>query len=149
MVRLKDLVAAYRDLPKLCEYAHLPVQSGSDRILEAMNRPYSRQRFLRIVDALQEAVPGMHLSTDVIVGFPGETEEDFELTKSLFEEVRFDMAFIFKYSIRTGTVAADLVEQVPREVKESRNQELLRILEKHSLKRNESLVGTTKEVPVH
>ena len=144
----KDLVAAYRDLPKLCEYAHLPVQSGSDRILEAMNRPYSRQRFLRIVDALQEAVPGMHLSTDVIVGFPGETEEDFELTKSLFGEVRFDMAFIFKYSIRTGTVAADLVDQVPREVKESRNQELLRILEKHSLKRNESLVGSTQEVLV-
>ena len=81
-------------------------------------------------------------------GFPGETEEDFELTKSLFGEVRFDMAFIFKYSIRTGTVAADLVEQVPREVKESRNQELLRILEKHSLKRNESLVGTTQEVLV-
>ena len=144
----KDLVAAFSDLPKLCEYAHLPVQSGSDRILEAMNRPYSRQRFLRIVDALQEAVPGMHLSTDVIVGFPGEMEEDFELTKSLFEEVRFDMAFIFKYSIRTGTVAAGLVDQVPREVKESRNQELLRILEKHSLKRNESLVGTTQEVLV-
>ena len=144
----KDLVAAFSDLPKLCEYAHLPVQSGSDRILEAMNRPYSRQRFLRIVDALQEAVPGMHLSTDIIVGFPGEMEEDFELTKSLFEEVRFDMAFIFKYSIRTGTVAADLVDQVPREVKESRNQELLRILEKHSLKRNESLVGTTQEVLV-
>ena len=144
----KDLVAAYRDLPKLCEYAHLPVQSGSDRILEAMNRPYSRERFLRIVEALKDAAPGMHLSTDVIVGFPGETEKDFELTKSLFEKVRFDMAFIFKYSIRTGTVAADLPDQIPREVKEARNQELLRILEKHSLKRNESLVGSTQEVLV-
>ncbi|SVD29814.1 uncharacterized protein METZ01_LOCUS382668, partial [marine metagenome] len=144
----KDLVKAYRDLPKLCEYAHLPVQSGSDRILKAMNRPYSRERFLRIVEALKDAAPGMHLSTDVIVGFPGETEKDFELTKSLFEEVRFDMAFIFKYSIRTGTVAADLPDQIPRKVKEARNQELLCILEKHSLKRNESLVGSTQEVLV-
>ena len=144
----KDLVAAYRDLPKLCEYAHLPVQSGSDRILEAMNRPYSRERFLRIVEALKDADPCMHLSTDLIVGFPGETEKDFELTKSLFEEVRFDMAFIFKYSIRTSTVAADLPDQIPREVKEARNQELLRILEKHSLKRNESLVRSTQEVLV-
>ncbi len=144
----KDLVAAYRDLPKLCEYAHLPVQSGSDRILKAMNRPYSRDRFLHIVDALRSAAPGMHLSTDVIVGYPEETEDDFALTKSLFEQVRFDMAFIFKYSIRTGTVAANLSDQTPREVKEARNQELLRLLEKHSLARNKSLVGSTQEVLV-
>tara|TARA_Y100000588_G_scaffold386950_1_gene483620 strand:+ start:2732 stop:4117 length:1386 start_codon:yes stop_codon:yes gene_type:complete len=144
----KDLVNAYRELPKLCEYAHLPVQSGSNRVLKAMNRPYSKEKFLRIVGSLRETVPDIHLSTDIIVGFPGETEDDFEQTKILFEEVGFEMAFIFKYSIRTGTKAADLADQVPREVKEVRNQELLRILEKSSLQRNKSLVGTSQQVLV-
>ena len=144
----KDLVNAYRELPKLCEYAHLPVQSGSNRVLKAMNRPYSKEKFLRIVGSLRETVPDIHLSTDIIVGFPGETEDDFEKTKILFEEVGFEMAFIFKYSIRTGTKAADLADQVPREVKEVRNQELLRILEKSSLQRNKSLVGTSQQVLV-
>ena len=144
----KDLVNAYRELPKLCEYAHLPVQSGSNRILKAMNRPYTKEKFLRIVDSLRESVPDIYLSTDIIVGFPGETETDFEQTKALFEEVGFEMAFIFKYSIRTGTKAADLTDQIPRETKEARNQELLRILEKSSLRRNESLVGTAQQVLV-
>jgi tRNA-2-methylthio-N6-dimethylallyladenosine synthase len=144
----KDLVNAYRELPKLCEYAHLPVQSGSNRILKAMNRPYTKEKFLRIVDSLRESVPDIHLSTDIIVGFPGETEADFEQTKTLFEDVGFEMAFIFKYSIRTGTKAADMADQIPRETKEARNQELLRILEKSSLRRNESLVGTAQQVLV-
>jgi tRNA-2-methylthio-N6-dimethylallyladenosine synthase len=144
----KDLVNAYRELPKLCEYAHLPVQSGSNRILKAMNRPYTKEKFFRIVDSLRESVPDIYLSTDIIVGFPGETETDFEQTKALFEEVGFEMAFIFKYSIRTGTKAADLTDQIPRETKEARNQELLRILEKSSLRRNESLVGTAQQVLV-
>jgi tRNA-2-methylthio-N6-dimethylallyladenosine synthase len=144
----KDLVNAYRELPKLCEYAHLPVQSGSNRILKAMNRPYTKEKFLRIVDSLRESVPDIHLSTDIIVGFPGETENDFEQTKTLFEDVGFEMAFIFKYSIRTGTKAADMADQIPRETKEARNQELLRILEKSSLRRNESLVGTSQQVLV-
>jgi tRNA-2-methylthio-N6-dimethylallyladenosine synthase len=144
----KDLVNAYRELPKLCKYAHLPVQSGSNRILKAMNRPYTKEKFLGIVDSLRESVPDIHLSTDIIVGFPGETETDFEQTKTLFEEVGFEMAFIFKYSIRTGTKAADLADQIPRETKEARNQELLRILEKSSLRRNESLVGTAQQVLV-
>jgi tRNA-2-methylthio-N6-dimethylallyladenosine synthase len=144
----KDLVNAYRELPKLCEYAHLPVQSGSNRILKAMNRPYTKEKFLRIVDSLRESVPDIHLSTDIIVGFPGETENDFEQTKTLFEDVGFEMAFIFKYSIRTGTKAADMADQIPRETKEARNQGLLRILEKSSLRRNESLVGTSQQVLV-
>jgi tRNA-2-methylthio-N6-dimethylallyladenosine synthase len=144
----KDLVNAYRELPKLCEYAHLPVQSGSNRILKAMNRPYSKEKFHRIVDSLRESVPDIHLSTDIIVGFPGETEADFEQTKTLFEDVGFEMAFIFKYSIRTGTKAADMADQIPRETKEARNQELLRILEKSSLRRNETLVGTSQQVLV-
>ena len=144
----KDLISSFRNLPKLCEYVHLPVQSGSDRILRAMNRPYSRERYCRIVRELREQVPNIHLSTDFIVGYPGETEEDFELSKSLFEEVGFDMAFIFKYSIRSGTQAADETNQIPIEVKKKRNQDLLRILEEHSLRRNQSLVGSTQEVLV-
>jgi|TARA_B100001964_G_C14003907_1_gene496238 tRNA-2-methylthio-N6-dimethylallyladenosine synthase len=90
----------------------------------------------------------MHFSTDFIVGFPSETEDDFDLTVDLFEQVRFDMAFVFKYSERSGTVAADMPTQTTREVKEARNQRLLRVLEKHSLKRNFSLVGSVQEVLV-
>ena len=92
----EDLVEAYGRLDKLCEYAHLPVQSGSDRILKAMNRPYTTERYMELVRDLRAVQPDMHLSTDVIVGFPGETEEDFRMTCELFEEIIFDMAFIIK-----------------------------------------------------
>jgi len=143
-----DLVRAYKDLPKLCEYVHLPLQSGSDRILRAMKRPYSVSRYRKIVEALREAAPEMVFSTDVIVGFPGETEAEFEQTRALFEEIRFDMAFIFKYSPRSGTPAADMEDQVPKEEKERRNQVLLEILGRHSRARNESLVGSVQEILV-
>ena len=143
-----DLVAAFARLPKLCEYVHLPMQSGSNRILKAMNRPYSRERYLEIVSALRSACPGMYFSTDVIVGFPGESEEDFEATRELFEICNFDMAYIFKYSIRSGTVAADLPDQVPEEEKERRNQVLLELLRKNSLRRNAELTGSVQEVLV-
>jgi tRNA-2-methylthio-N6-dimethylallyladenosine synthase len=142
----QDLVEAYRDLSKLCEYVHLPAQSGSNRMLKLMNRPYSRERYLEIVESLRAVVPSMYFSTDIIVGFPGETEEDFELTCELFGKVSYDMAFIFKYSIRTGTPAATMDDQVPQAVKEARNHRLLELLQKSSLARNESLVGTTQEV---
>ena len=144
----QDLVEAYGRLPKLCECVHLPLQSGSDRILRAMNRPYTRARYLQIVDALRGVRPGMYFSTDVIVGFPGETEADFAQTLELFEAVNYDMAYIFKYSIRSGTLAATLPGQVPEPVKETRNQILLRLLEKNSRRRNQSLVGTVQEVLV-
>ncbi len=144
----KDLVQAYRDLPKLCEYVHLPLQSGSDPILKKMKRPYSVDRYRRIVQSLREAAPEMYFSTDVIVGFPGETEEDFEATRQLFEELRFDMAFIFKYSPRSGTPAAEMEDQVPQEEKERRNQVLLDILGRHSLARNQELIGKTVEILV-
>ena len=143
-----DLVEAFRDLPKLCEYVHLPVQSGSNRVLKRMNRPYTVERYLQIVAALREAAPKMYFSTDIIVGFPGESEDDFRATCRLFEEVAFDMAYIFKYSIRSGTPAATMPDQIPREVKERRNQRLLAMLEKTSLSRNKTLVGTTEEVLV-
>ncbi len=144
----QDLVEAYGRLPKLCEYVHLPMQSGSDRILRAMNRPYSRDRYKEIVDALRAVRPDMYFSTDIIVGFPGETEADFEATRELFEACNYDMAYIFKYSVRTGTPAAAMADQVPDEVKERRNQVLLEILRENSVRRNEKLLGTVEEVLV-
>jgi tRNA-2-methylthio-N6-dimethylallyladenosine synthase len=143
-----DLVAAYGRLPKLCGYVHLPMQSGSNRILRAMNRPYTRERYREIVDALRAVQPGMYFSTDIIVGFPGETDEDFAQTRELFEACNYDMAYIFKYSIRTGTPAATLADQVPEEAKEARNQALLAILQKNSLRRTASMIGTVEEVLV-
>jgi len=143
-----DLVAAYGRLPKLCDFVHLPMQSGSNRILRAMNRPYTRERYLEIVRALRDVRPGITLSTDVIVGFPGETDADFEETRSLFEAVNYDMAYVFKYSVRSGTPAATMPDQVPDGVKERRNQVLLELLRENSLRRSQSLLGTVEEVLV-
>ena len=144
----EDLVQAYGRLGKLCEHVHLPLQSGSDRILRLMNRPYGAARYRAIVADLRRVRPDIHLSTDVIVGFPGETEEDFAATRDLFTWADYDMAYVFKYSIRTGTPAAAMGDQVPEEVKEARNQELLRILEANSTRRTHALVGRTVEVLV-
>jgi tRNA-2-methylthio-N6-dimethylallyladenosine synthase len=144
----EELIEAYGRLPKLGAHVHLPLQSGSNRILRAMNRPYTRERYLEIVAALRAARPGLHVSTDVIVGFPGETEEDFEETKRVFIEADYDMAYVFKYSVRTGTPAADLPGQVPATVKEERNRALLDLLAENSLRRSRSLVGTVQEVLV-
>ena len=143
-----DLVEAYGRLPKLGDYVHLPLQSGSNRLLRAMNRPYTRERYQEIVAGLRRVRPGMHFSTDIIVGFPGETDEDFAQTRELFAAVNYDMAYIFKYSVRSGTAAAAMPGQVPDEVKEERNQILLRLLEQNSRRRNQALVGTVQEVLV-
>jgi len=143
-----DLIECFGRLKKLCESVHLPLQSGSDKILRAMNRPYSSARYLQIVDALRARVPDIYLSTDIIVGFPGETDEDFEKTREIFARVGYDMAFIFKYSKRSGTPAAELGDQITEEIKEKRNQALLEILHASSLKRSESLLGMTQEVLV-
>jgi tRNA-2-methylthio-N6-dimethylallyladenosine synthase len=143
-----DLAQAFARLPKLGEHVHLPVQSGSDRILRAMNRPYTRDRYLEIVSLLKQARPSMAFSTDIIVGFPGETDEDFEATRAMCREVDYDMAYVFKYSVRSGTVAADMPGQVPEEVREERNRVLLEDLREISLRRSQSLVGTVQEVLV-
>jgi tRNA-2-methylthio-N6-dimethylallyladenosine synthase len=143
-----DLVEAYRDLPKLCEHAHLPVQSGSNRILKAMNRGYSREWFLKIIEKLRAARPGIAFSTDVIVGFPGETEDDFEQTASLMREVDFDQAFIFRYSTRRDTPAAEMPGQLPEEVKETRHRVLLSLLNERLARKHQALVGQTVEVLV-
>ncbi len=141
-----DLIEAYGRIPKLMPYVHLPVQSGSNRVLRAMNRPYSAERYVQIVNDLRAVCPDMYFSTDIIVGFPGETEEDFEQTVELFRKVRYDMAFIFKYSPRSGTVSAGMEDDVPAEEKERRNQVLLEMLADYSMERNARLVGTVQEV---
>ena len=122
----RDLVEAYRRLPKLCESAHLPVQSGSNRILKQMHRGYTRESFVAIVKQLKQAQPAIGLSTDFIVGFPGETEADFEQTLELVREVEFAQAFVFKYSKRKDTPAAAMPDQLPQAVIEERHAELLK-----------------------
>lgn len=143
-----DLIDAYRDLPKLCPYIHFPMQSGNNRVLKAMKRTYTIERYLQIIEKLRDRVPEMYFSTDVIVGFPSESEVEFADTARVFERVGFDMAFLFKYSTRTGTPAATMDQQVPQEVKEARLKVLLDILQKNSLARNQSLVGRTEAVLV-
>ena len=124
-----DLVDAYVRLPKLMENAHLPVQSGSDRMLKLMHRGYTRDRFLELVGKLRTAAPEMGVGTDIIVGFPGETESDFEETMSLCREVEFDNAFLFKYSRRRDTPAAEMPDQLPEELIEERHARLLKAVD--------------------
>lgn len=144
----EDLVEAYRDLPKLCEHAHLPAQSGSNRVLRLMKRGYSREGFLRIVEKLRAARPEIAISTDIIVGFPGETDEDFEQTVSLMREVEFDQAFLFKYSRRRDTPAAAMPGQVGEEVKEQRHRILLEMQNDIMARKNRQLLGRTLEILV-
>lgn len=143
-----DLVDAYRRLPKLCESAHIPAQSGSDRILKAMHRGYTRDRFLTIVKKLRLAQPRIGMTTDIIVGFPGETEDDFSQTLSLVSTVEFDNAFVFKYSKRRDTPAALMVDQIPQEVIEERHARLLREVNRIASAKTHAFVGKTVEVLV-
>ena len=142
----QDLIDCYARLPKLVEYIHFPMQSGSNRILKAMRRPYSIEKFKSIIAELRKVRPDMYISTDIIVGFPGETDEDFELTRQNFAEIGFDMAYLFKYSVRPGTTAEPLGDPITKEQKEERNQILLEILRTSSLARNEALVGKNEDV---
>ncbi len=144
----EDLVAAFGRLEKLCESAHLPVQSGSDRMLKLMHRGYTRARFLDLLRQLRAVRPEIGLSTDFIVGFPGETEEDFQATLSLVEEVAFDTAFVFKYSPRRNTPAATMPDPVPREVIEERHARLLNRINELAAARYARLVGREVEVLV-
>jgi tRNA-2-methylthio-N6-dimethylallyladenosine synthase len=143
-----DLVAAYGDLPKLCESAHLPLQSGSDRILKLMHRGYTRERFLGIIDRLRKVRPRIGITTDIIVGFPGETEEDFEQTVSLVREAQFDNAYLFKYSQRKDTPAAEMPDQIPAGVKEERHARLLEEINAIGRRRYEERVGDTMQILV-
>jgi tRNA-2-methylthio-N6-dimethylallyladenosine synthase len=143
-----DLVEAYCRLPKLCESAHLPVQSGSDRVLKLMHRGYTRSRFMNIIGKLRQAKPEMGITTDIIVGFPGETEADFDETLSLVREVEFDQAYIFKYSPRRDTPAAEMPGQLPQTVKEERNQRLLQLINEIAGRRYAAQVGRRTQILV-
>jgi tRNA-2-methylthio-N6-dimethylallyladenosine synthase len=142
------LIAAIRDVPAVCEWVHLPLQSGSDRVLERMNRGYTRARYLELIAELRDAVPGVALSTDLIVGFPGETEEEFAETVDMVERVGYDNVFAFRYSPRPGTPAATMADQVPLEVKARRNTRLLDIAGRIAGQRAARLLGQTMEVLV-
>lgn len=143
-----DLVEAYARLPKLCESAHIPVQSGSDRVLKGMHRGYTRERFLGIIGKLRNVQPMIGITTDVIVGFPGETEDDFEQTLSLVREARFDNAFVFKYSMRKDTPAASMTDQIPSEVIEGRHARLLGLVNEVGTEKYRRLVGQRMQILV-
>jgi tRNA-2-methylthio-N6-dimethylallyladenosine synthase len=143
-----DLIEAYARLPKLVESAHLPLQSGSNRILKLMHRGYTRERFLRIIEKLRRAKPGIGISTDIIVGFPGETDEDFEQTLSLAREVEFDLAYLFKYSPRRDTPAAAMPDQVPQPIREQRNQRLLEVANEIAARKYAAFVGRQTQILV-
>ena len=141
-----DLVEAFTYLPKLCSHIHFPMQSGSDRILKKMRRPYKNEKFLTICEKMQAARPDLAITTDIIVGFPGETEEDFEETVACMKRIGFDNSFIFRYSKRKDTPAAEMDEQLSDKVKEERNQILLRIQGELTTSKNEKLIGTVQQV---
>jgi tRNA-2-methylthio-N6-dimethylallyladenosine synthase len=143
-----DVIAAMAESPAVCEHLHLPVQSGSTRVLKAMRRTYSRERYLALVERIRAAIPGIALTTDIIVGFPGETDAEFGQTLELVDEVGYDHAFTFVYSPRRGTDAARMADQVPEPVKKERIQRLVERVQHHAAAHNAALVGTVQEVLV-
>jgi tRNA-2-methylthio-N6-dimethylallyladenosine synthase len=144
----RPVIEAMAACDAVCEHAHLPLQSGSTRILKAMRRTYSRERFLKLVGELRAAIPDLALTTDLIVGFPGETEDDFAETMTAVEEVGFDSAFTFVYSPRAGTEAAAMAEQVPEDVKRDRIERLIDVVQRVAAERNADRVGRVEEVLV-
>jgi tRNA-2-methylthio-N6-dimethylallyladenosine synthase len=142
------VIAAIAECAAVCEHVHLPLQSGSTRVLKAMRRTYSRERYMKLVDKLRDAIPDLALGTDIIVGFPGESDADFEETLEVVEEVGFDSAFTFVYSPRAGTEAADLPEQVRDDVKRERMQRLVDVVQRGAAARNAARIGRVEEVLV-
>ncbi len=141
-----DLVDAISRLPKLAEHVHLPLQSGSNRILKTMHRAYTVEKYIDLVHRIRHAREGVAITTDIIVGFPGETEEDYEKTRDLVEEIQFDNAFVFRYSPRRDTPAAEMPDQIDERIKEQRNQDLLRVVNESTRRSGERLVGRAVEV---
>jgi tRNA-2-methylthio-N6-dimethylallyladenosine synthase len=142
----EDLIAAFTYLPKLCSHIHFPMQSGSDRILREMRRPYKNEKFIEICEKMKAARPGLAITTDIIVGFPGETEEDFQATIDTVERLQFDNAFVFRYSKRRNTPAADMGGQLSETEKERRNQRLLDVVNRIAREKHAALVGTRQQV---
>jgi tRNA-2-methylthio-N6-dimethylallyladenosine synthase len=142
----QDCIEAFGRLPKLVEHVHLPLQSGSNRILKTMHRAYTAETYAKLIDRIRLVSPNIALTTDLIVGFPGETNEDYAMTRELVDRVGFDNAFIFKYSKRKDTPAAEFEEQVPDSVKEERNRDLLELVNKWAKRRAEPFVGQEVEI---
>jgi tRNA-2-methylthio-N6-dimethylallyladenosine synthase len=143
-----DVIDAMADGDKVCEHIHFPLQSGSDRVLRAMRRSYRSERYLDWLERIRAAIPGIAVSTDVIVGFPGESDRDFEDTLAVVRSARFDQAYTFQYSQRPGTLAATMAEQVPKEVVQERFERLVALQERISLERMREQVGSTVEILV-
>jgi tRNA-2-methylthio-N6-dimethylallyladenosine synthase len=141
-------MAALAECEAVCEHVHLPLQSGSSRILKTMRRTYTRERYLALVERMRTAIPDVAFGTDIIVGFPGETERDFEETLEVVEEVGFDSAFTFVYSPRQGTEAASMPDQVPHELKIERMERLVELTQRLAHERNAGRVGRIEEVLV-
>jgi tRNA-2-methylthio-N6-dimethylallyladenosine synthase len=141
-----DLIEAIVTLPKLARHVHLPMQSGSNRILKAMHRPYTAEKYVDLVSKIRHARPGMAITTDIIVGFPGETESDYQATRSLAEQLQFDNAFVFRYSPRRETPAAEMPDPIDESTKQARNQDLLEVVNASTRRANEKLVGTRAEI---
>jgi len=142
----KDLVESFSYLSKLVEHIHLPLQSGSNRILKAMHRTYSAEKFVTLVDQIRSVTPRIAITTDIIVGFPGETEDDYWQTRSLVDRVGFDNAFVFKYSKRRDTPAAEMDNQVPEPIKEERNHDLLALVNEWAKRRSDKFIGQAVEI---
>lgn len=143
-----DLIETIRDCPKVMEQCHMPIQSGDDSMLKEMHRLYTVDSYRKIIDELRSRMPGIGLTTDIIVGFPGETDEQFENTLKIVEEIRFDGAYMFAYSIRPGTPAGDRKDQVPEKVKKERLSRLIDLQNKITCEINDTLIGKTLEVLV-
>ncbi len=141
-----DLIDAISRLPKLTEHVHLPLQSGSNKILKAMHRAYTAEKYVDLVRRIRQAREGISITTDIIVGFPGETDHDYKRTRDLVEQIQFDNAFVFRYSPRRGTAAAQMPDQIDERTKEMRNQDLLQIVNESHRRRLERLVGCGVEV---
>ena len=141
-----DLVDAISRLPKLAEHVHLPLQSGSNKILKAMHRAYTAEKYLDLVERIRRARNGVAITTDIIVGFPGETDDDYRKTRALTEDIQFDNAFVFRYSPRRDTPAAEMPDQIDEHLKEQRNQDLLDVVNKSNRRILERLVGSQVEV---
>jgi tRNA-2-methylthio-N6-dimethylallyladenosine synthase len=143
-----DVIAAMAETPNVCPSLHMPLQSGSDRVLKAMRRSYRQEKYLSIIDKVRAAMPDAAITTDIIVGFPGETDDDFERTLDVVRAARFSSAFTFQYSIRPGTPAATMPDQVPKAVVQERYGRLVALLEDTTWAENKALVGRTAEVLV-
>jgi tRNA-2-methylthio-N6-dimethylallyladenosine synthase len=144
----EDVIRAHAELPSLCEHIHLPLQSGSSTVLKRMRRTYTRERYLDRVAVIREHVPDCAITTDIIIGFPGETEDDFRQTLDVAEQVGYDGAFTFIYSPRRGTEAATFSEQVPHEVSVERMERLVEVIQRRARERAQRFVGRTLEVLV-